>query len=244
MRVPGIPDITLNSGSITGLSYNTLYYVYYDDPGFLGGAVTYNATTTKETALLGAGRFFVGSIQTPRATAADTIGNNDGGSGAQNGQLNIFYPSAIDSGIASIVGNGAAANPLLPIDGDMTTAGTLSSTGNSGTNSAAITYILPSGITRKYSSVTLKFRRSLANTINGVDSAAYTAQWQTATSGLNVIEQAATGAALTEATVSVVLPTTLNLSQLKINFSVRALSGSTLGSITLTLKEVWIEAME
>jgi hypothetical protein len=93
MRVPGLSDISLNSGTITGLSYGTAYYIYYDDPGYFGGAVTYHATTTKEDALNDTGRFFVGSIKTPVAGGADTIGNNDGGTGAQFGSLWTIDPS-------------------------------------------------------------------------------------------------------------------------------------------------------
>jgi len=72
-------DIPLNSGSITGLSYDTLYYVCFDDPAFAGGTVSYQATTERETALGVPGRFFVGSISTPERRASDTIGNADGG---------------------------------------------------------------------------------------------------------------------------------------------------------------------
>lgn len=85
MRTSSKGDISITSGSITSLAYGTGYYIYYDDPTLAGGAVTYNATVTKTTALQGAGRFFVGSITTPAAGAIDTVGNNDGGAGAQNG---------------------------------------------------------------------------------------------------------------------------------------------------------------
>jgi len=56
----GSTDLSISSGAITSLSYNTLYYVYFDDPDFVGGAEGFNATTVKETALQGEFRYFVG----------------------------------------------------------------------------------------------------------------------------------------------------------------------------------------
>jgi hypothetical protein len=84
MRTSSKGDISENSGSVTGLSYNTLYYIYFSDPSLSGGAVTHIATTTRETAISNGGatgQFFVGSIITPLSGQPDTIGNNDGGSG-------------------------------------------------------------------------------------------------------------------------------------------------------------------
>lgn len=89
----GPRDITLNSGVVSGLSYNTVYHVYYDDPTYAGGSVTYFANTTQAIALDATGRFYVGSILTPVAGGADTTGNNDGGTGAQSGQLYLLSPS-------------------------------------------------------------------------------------------------------------------------------------------------------
>lgn len=85
MRVAGIGDLSVTGGSIPTLAFSTLYFIYYDDPDFAGGTVTFNATTVKENVLNNAGRFFTGSILTPADGAADTIGNNDGGVGAQFG---------------------------------------------------------------------------------------------------------------------------------------------------------------
>jgi hypothetical protein len=75
-------SVSYNAGAtptVTGLSYNTLYYVYCDDANFAGGAVSYSATTSLATALTGNGRIFVESITTPLAGGGDTSGNNDGG---------------------------------------------------------------------------------------------------------------------------------------------------------------------
>ena len=115
MRSSSKGDISVNSGSITTLSYKTTYFIYYDDPTLAGGAVTFHATTTKETSLNNAGRFFVGSILTPAATAPDTIGANDGGDGAQSGQTSIiFFTQSSEIG-------GATTNLQNAVDGDITT---------------------------------------------------------------------------------------------------------------------------
>ncbi len=68
----GIP---YNSGSITGLAFSTKYYVYADDPNFAGGAVTYNATTSRETTVADEGRYLVGSITTPADGGGGTGGD-------------------------------------------------------------------------------------------------------------------------------------------------------------------------
>jgi hypothetical protein len=94
MRTSSKGDISINSGSITGLSYGTGYFIYYDDSTLAGGSVSFAATTTKGTALQGAGRFYVGSITTPLAGAIDTIGNNDGGTGAQSGATLLIISTA------------------------------------------------------------------------------------------------------------------------------------------------------
>jgi hypothetical protein len=93
METAGGHDISVNSGTVVGLSYATTYHVYYDDPSYLGGAVTYLANTTQEIALDATGRFYVGSILTPVAGGLPTTGNNDGGTGAQSGQLYVLSPT-------------------------------------------------------------------------------------------------------------------------------------------------------
>jgi hypothetical protein len=93
VEVNGGHDVSVNSGVISGLSYATTYHVYYDDPSYAGGAVTYSANTDQAIALDASGRFYVGSILTPVAGGIDTIGNNDGGTGAQSGQTYLLYPT-------------------------------------------------------------------------------------------------------------------------------------------------------
>jgi hypothetical protein len=118
MRTSSKGDISVSSGSITALSYSTLYYIYYDDGTLSGGAVTFAATTTKTTAINGSGRFFVGSIITPAATAPNTTGNNDGGVGASFGQSFVLFGGLTTP---TTSGGGSVTNPNNAIDGNPTT---------------------------------------------------------------------------------------------------------------------------
>lgn len=74
-------SVSVNSGSVTGLSYSTLYYIYYDQASRLGGAVTYLATTSQATAAQTGNRHLVGSVTTPAALAAPTGGGYVGAPG-------------------------------------------------------------------------------------------------------------------------------------------------------------------
>ena len=69
----GFGQVAYNSGSISGLSTSTLYYVYADDPTYAGGAVTYQATTNAQTAVAGNGRYYLGSITTPVSGSSNNI---------------------------------------------------------------------------------------------------------------------------------------------------------------------------
>lgn len=60
----GFGQVVYNSGSITGLTPNTNYYVYADDPNYTGGAVTYYASTNGQNVTANNGRYFVGAIRT------------------------------------------------------------------------------------------------------------------------------------------------------------------------------------
>jgi hypothetical protein len=63
-RQYGFGLLSLNAGSITGLAFGTKYYVYYDDPTYSGGAVTYQATSVLQTIAASNHRIFVSSITT------------------------------------------------------------------------------------------------------------------------------------------------------------------------------------
>ncbi|WP_444946451.1 hypothetical protein ACJJIP_06510 [Microbulbifer sp. VTAC004] len=69
----GFGPISYNAGSITGLSFNTTYYVYCDDPGTQGGAVTYYATTNIYQLAGNTWRRNVGTIRTPSNGGGTTV---------------------------------------------------------------------------------------------------------------------------------------------------------------------------
>lgn len=60
-------SVSVNAGNFTGMAYSTTYYIYYDDPTFAGGAVTYLTTTTQATAAQTNDRHLVGQVTTPAA---------------------------------------------------------------------------------------------------------------------------------------------------------------------------------
>lgn len=73
--------VAVTGGSVTGLAYSTAYSIYYDDPARAGGAETYHvvlatASTDAFPSATNPNRHFVGTITTPAALAADTMGKN------------------------------------------------------------------------------------------------------------------------------------------------------------------------
>jgi hypothetical protein len=66
----GFGTVSYNSGTIVGLTPETNYFVYADDPDYAGGAVTYLATTNRQNVTADNGRYFVGAILT--AISANT----------------------------------------------------------------------------------------------------------------------------------------------------------------------------
>jgi hypothetical protein len=59
-----VGPVGYNSGSISGLAGNTIYYVYGIDPNHLGGAVTYLATPLRHNALMGDEKVYLGRLRT------------------------------------------------------------------------------------------------------------------------------------------------------------------------------------
>lgn len=74
-------DVSVSGGSVTGLSYSTVYYIYYDDAARAGGAVSYQATTSDTTAAQLGDRHTVGAVETPAAAGAPTGGQGVRASG-------------------------------------------------------------------------------------------------------------------------------------------------------------------
>lgn len=81
-----VPDVSIASGSITGLAQSTTYYVYYTDGTLVNTAPTFLASTFLATASVGAapGRHYVGKVLTPPAAGAPTngVGNPPTGGGS------------------------------------------------------------------------------------------------------------------------------------------------------------------
>lgn len=69
----GFGTVSYNSGSITGLTPNTAYFVYADDANFAGGAVSYAATTSAQTVVASNARYYVGQIVTPVSSSSSNV---------------------------------------------------------------------------------------------------------------------------------------------------------------------------
>lgn len=66
--------VSVNSGTLTGLSYSETYYIYYDDPTRAGGAVTYLSSTSEADGIQAGDTHLVGLVTTPAALDPDTDG--------------------------------------------------------------------------------------------------------------------------------------------------------------------------
>lgn len=85
----GATDISILAASITGLAFSTGYFVYYDDPTLSDTTPNFVATTSAQTAQVGAadGRHFVGYIMTPADGAGSTGGSGGAPPGGGGGQV-------------------------------------------------------------------------------------------------------------------------------------------------------------
>lgn len=71
----GGTSVAVDGGVLTGLAYNTSYWIAYDQASRAGGAVTYVAyTTTQGNAVNNPDRHFVGALTTPEAGGLDEDG--------------------------------------------------------------------------------------------------------------------------------------------------------------------------
>lgn len=247
MRVAGMADIPFGPGAITGLLFNTLYYVYFFDTGFAAMTPTYLATTVKEDALSGADIMFVGSILTPVTGAPDTAGNNDGGSGAQFGQTNVLMMSLNTQTVIS--GTGTFTNKDFVVDGDLTSFGELSVSGNGTLNDAQFGLSGPPGLTRRYSAATLYVRAAIptnnltpaASSPGPVLIAFYPGGPSTGTVMLSVTQG---GGPVALTTYSLALPQGINPSQVVVICQIVADAFRTAGQLTLDVYDARIEAIE
>jgi hypothetical protein len=247
------------SGAAGGLAYNTLYYVYYDDPAFSGGSVTYHATVTKEIVLVNENRFFVGSIKTPKATANDSVGNNDGGAGAQIGILSgTFEMDSIYS--QAVTGNGSITNASKAIDGTDADYATLQVDGDSANNTA--TLILASGAPPiAAAGASLNFQVAIpTNSIDGVlvgNAYKFGALWSSNGGGGTyaqlfnpsapghgpVVPTVQKGVTYDEILVIVPIPDGLDLSQIAVKFVLNTTGSGipdTTGSLIVNVFRAWL----
>jgi hypothetical protein len=237
MRTSSKGDISVNSGSITGLSYGLLYFVYNDDPTLAGGGVSYSASLTKADALNGVGRFYVGSIVTPLATAPNTTGNNDGGAGAQLGQLLIFLGTS-----ATFSGTGTVTSPFNAIDGNFVNAATVATVTSAGPVTQTENLVL-SG----FQPMIVPTGTAILNVLSSVDSMQGTGGLATLSYSLNggstftnIYSISSTRA---ETTDQVTLPSYQNLSTVQVKVTM------TSGSVSLNrtngrIFEAWISVVQ
>jgi hypothetical protein len=68
-------SVSVNSGNVTALAYSTDYWIFYDQASRLGGAVTYQASTSIQGNGTAANRHFIGAVRTPAALASPQTGN-------------------------------------------------------------------------------------------------------------------------------------------------------------------------
>lgn len=126
--------VSVSLGSVTGLAFSTEYHIYYDQPLRTGGAVTYQATTSKVTACQTGDRHFVGTVTTPANGAADTTGVTPDPPGFG------YLPGTSGGGgggtVTSVSGAGTVAG--LTLTGTVTGAGSITLGGSLSTTSSAI----------------------------------------------------------------------------------------------------------
>lgn len=216
LQVAGV-TVTINSGTITGLSHSTLYYIYYSDPTFSGGAVTFLATTNKADTLASTANFFVGSIMTVAASAPNNVGNNDGGSASNQtgGSLRTVATYNV------VVSGGGFTN--------LSNSGGTGSVSTAGSKAHSWLSFVPAGndnfATSKVLNVPLAF--SLTGTATGV----WTIQYSSNVVGTTTI---GTGTTVTITTASVTLPAGTDINSIIVTASVQQVGGSGLTVLTVS----------
>lgn len=205
-------------------------------------------------AMSGTNRFFVGSISTPPATGAPTLGNNDGGPGAQIGMKTLIQ---FNSATPQATGNGTVANAGNSIDGDSTDYATLTVFAGSPGGTAAITCAGASGIIPSNASIAVSFSFSMP-TNNLVDvSTVIPLQVLVIISGVtittfNVYLTASSSSprgpqALQTLTLPVTIGTaspTFNLMNVSVRITSESSSVSTSGSVVTQINDVFLVATQ
>ncbi|MBB5066137.1 fibronectin type III domain-containing protein [Granulicella mallensis] len=105
--------------TISGLTQQTLYYVYYIDPTYVGGNVTPIATTNQSDFLGKLGYFLIDSIVTPFAGS----GGGGGGTGTNGGK---YQPTTF-----SELGTRTTTTPAAAYDGNLSSYATVSGSSTS-----------------------------------------------------------------------------------------------------------------
>jgi hypothetical protein len=104
--------------TLTGLTQQTLYYVYYQDPTYAGGNVTPVATTNPADYLGKLGYFLIAAIITPYVASGGASGS-------------LYYPSTYQD-----LGSRTTLNPTSAFDGDSGSYATVSGSATSSTSAS------------------------------------------------------------------------------------------------------------
>lgn len=247
-----------SSGTILFCQRRTLYYVYYDDPDFKGGAVAYQATEDQAIAKLGENRFFVGSILTPSLGAPDSFGNFDGGHGSAPlmGSIMPFSPGIPQLSppfpLALITLNAGSTASVTNqdncLDMDDTTFAELTATNTSSGLGSFVTLVmsLAPGVYRRTGSYFLYIDFAIpVNTVSGtrgnmgpglISSALNTTIPVPGAGVMSVIPSAATVARHVE---SCFIPALTNISSLE--FSIACYTGANFGTTTIRVYRIWLQ---
>jgi hypothetical protein len=218
----------------------------------------HRVTPIKEVALAGAGRFFVGSVTTPKAGGPDTVGNNDGGTGAQSGKRSVLAFSLVpvwNANVAQITnpvtisGTGSSiANPQNAVDSDPSTFATLTTNGNSTTNQTQLACSQAPGIgILTVGSVVMNITREVVtNSITGLSQIVYELSYTTnGGASFTVLETLNSSAGtLAKGTISVNIPLPVNLSLCWFFIATSVTNNATGGTIVAKIYEANITVTE
>ena len=236
MRVAGT-DLSINSGAIATLAFATLYYIYYIDPDFNGGSVTYAATTVKENAMAAVDRFFVGSIRTPADGTDSTTGNNDGGTGNQYGGIESSRPASDQMAVG-------AGNPMSTVkgayDNDASTYGmAYDSDGMNDPQGSQFIFSESPGKISRGISLTLKVSSDVVKSGTGTVIGRVRYSTNGGSTWTNIYS---VNANRSRATDSVAIPTATNFSQLRVDVFADWVSGAST-DVQVRAYEIWLEVV-